>query len=120
MKRPANKICPVCQRKTLAPEGGPNHWRFPPKKLCYSCINLLHGNISDIKTNKKILVKSVKQSEAIFPLYIFDLDMNQIVGKFNDFESVRKELKELEETFPTFKFKVVDTKYHDFTDFFNI
>jgi hypothetical protein len=119
-ERGPNKICPVCKRKSLAPEKSGGRWYFPPKKICYNCVEFLNNGYDKVNANRRILVKTVKESEAIFPLTAFDRTENTYLGKFNDFESLRKELKEYTKTYPASDIRVIDDKYHNFADFFKV
>jgi hypothetical protein len=119
MKRPLNKICPYCKRKSLAPEGKSGDWWFPPKKVCSNCVEFIHGKPSNIKANRRVLVKAVSEAEAIFPLYLFDLRTDELLGIFDStFEAVRQYIRKYLEQFPEARLLITDTKYRNFTDFF--
>lgn len=115
-KRPPNKICPVCGRRSLAPEKRDNDWYFPPKKICYNCTSLEFGDYDEINANRKILIKSTKEEKAVFPLKMFDINDNTHIGNYNDFKTLRNELNMYRSHNPDSKIKIIDTKFHDFTD----
>ena len=91
-KRPPNKECPVCGRKSPAPETSFGKWVFPPQKKCHNCTSLEHKVFKQINANKRILIKSQKQADAVFPLLVLDIDNDELVGIYHDFKSLRRDL----------------------------
>jgi hypothetical protein len=115
-KKPPNKICPKCGRKSLAPEGGPA-WFFPKNKICQNCTSLKFGYFYEINANRRPLIKTVEQSQAVFPLSILDMTENELVGVFRDFKSLKRRLNGYRADYPRSRIKIIDKKYHDFTDY---
>jgi hypothetical protein len=116
-KRPRNKICSKCGRRSIAPEGGPN-WRFPKNKMCFNCTSFLFEVFDQINANLRPLIKTIEQSKAVFPLIVLDTTENKSLGMFGDFRSLRRKLNMYRADYPKSKIKIIDRKYHDFTDYF--
>jgi hypothetical protein len=119
-KRSPNKKCPVCGRKAVAPEMSFGKLVFPPKKKCFNCTSLEAKVFKQINANKRILIKSQKQAEAVFPLTVLDLTNDKLIGKHDDFKSLRENLNKYRTDNPKSEIKIIDKKYHDFTPFFQI
>lgn len=75
-----------------APQKGSDGWYFTRKKICSSCFSFEHGDYYEIRANRRIKIKLVKESEEHFPLTVYDIDANWKIGEFDDFKSLRKEL----------------------------
>lgn len=71
-----------------------------------------------IRANKRIKIKTVEQANKAFPLYVIDMTENEYVGRYDDFASLRKDFSLRRDECPNCKIKIMDTKYHDFTDYF--
>jgi hypothetical protein len=118
-KRPPYRICQICGRKRAAPEKSLGKWRMPPKKkTCYNCTSIQFDDFNDIIANRKILIKSKKEAEAVFPLRLLDMTNNKLIGNYNDSKSLRKSLNLYRAENPKSETKVIDGKYHDFTEHF--
>lgn len=118
-KRPPNKLCVVCGRKEIKPEGSNTEvWFFRRVPKCFKCVMLENEIIEEIKPGKRILIKSVKESEAAFPLRIFDKTKKELVGEFKKANDLRSRLNQYREANPRSKIMILDKKYHDFSDYF--
>lgn len=116
-KRPPYEVCKFCKRKTVAPEKIGDRWRSPPLKKCNNCIALQSRTCNDLNVNRKILIKSRKEEQAVFPLLILDMMYCNLIGIYNDFKQLRRNLNKHLEDYPKSKIKIIDRKYHDFTDY---
>jgi len=121
-KKPANRECPICHRKSVGPEKGPTskRWYFPSKKKCHNCTSLEYRVFNQINANKRILIKSQKQADAVFPLVVLDIDNDELVGMYHDFRSLRRGLNKYRANNLRSKIKIIDKKYRDFTDYFQV
>ncbi len=64
------------------------------------------------------LIKSKRESEAIFLLLVLDRTKNKIVGRFTDAGKLRDRLNSYRSDNPLSTITVIDEKYHDFSGYF--
>jgi hypothetical protein len=118
-ERPPYKECEVCERKMVAPEKGPGgRWTVPPKKVCNNCTSFLNKVFKYMNANRRILIKTKKEEVAVFPLLIINIPKSELIGTYHNFESIRNVLGKYREEIAKLNVKVIDRKYHDFTDYF--
>jgi hypothetical protein len=120
IRRPQNRTCTVCGRKAISPEKSDGKWYFRSTQKCTNCIMLENNYFNEISKRKGILPKSVKESEAAFPLLVLDVTKNELIGKFDDPKVLRKKLNFYRAENLNSKILIIDTKFRDFTEYFNI
>src|SRR5688500_8150009 len=67
-ERPPNRVCEVCGRKAIPPEKRGGKWVFRLVQKCDNCVMFENKLFDEIKKRKGILPRSLKESEAVFPL----------------------------------------------------
>jgi hypothetical protein len=96
--RPQNKVCKICGRKKIHPEkdylrGG---WRYPLKPICYDCLMMQNSLFEHIRA-RKLPRKMNDNAKLLFPLVIFDITSNTVVGKYNTKQEVLSAIAKYQE-----------------------
>jgi hypothetical protein len=85
--RPPNKACRYCCRKKVYPEkcDGGGKWRYPSSQECFDCVMVFDGIFDQIRRHKSMKY----QHPLSFPLTIFDITKNVMVGEYSTKEKVQ-------------------------------
>jgi hypothetical protein len=91
--RPPNKACRYCCRKTVYPEkcngSDSKSWRYPSSQKCFDCVMVHDGIFDQIRRRKKSKNKKEKDQQLLFPLAIFDITKNIMIGEYSTREKVQ-------------------------------
>ena len=119
--RPPYKVCKICGRKRVSPEMRLGKWVMPPKKnTCYNCTSFDFESFNDIIANKRIVIKSKKEADTVYPLRVVDMTRGTLIGIYTDPKTLRRSLNFYRVENEKSKIKIVDKKWHDFTQYFGI
>ena len=81
---------------------------MPPKKnTCYNCTSF------DFESSKK-------EADTVYPLRVVDMTRGTLIGIYTDPETLRRSLNFYRVENEKSKIKIVDKKWHDFTQYFGI
>ena len=117
-KRPPNKICKWCGRKKVTAEMMHNGWGFPPRKdICDSCLSLEYNDFKSVRTNKKRLIKSDNEADALLPLMMID-DAEEKTQLYRDLKSLRKDLQKFDEGYRKSNIRIIDRQFNNLNDYF--
>ena len=133
--RPPNKACRYCCRKKVYPEKCDvgKSWRYPSSQECFDCVMVHDGIFDQINRRRhKSKNKKEKDQQLFFPLTIFDITKNILVGEYSTKEKVQYAIDRYQQQSSSAMQtrnktrKVVDMlvihypDYHDFTDYFTL
>jgi hypothetical protein len=110
-----NKACRYCCRKKVYPEKWYGKWRYPNSQECFDCIMVFDGRFDQIRRNKP--TKKNHQHPLSFPLTIFDITKNVIVGEYNDKEKTQYAIDRYQSKQKKMKVDVLVTHYPNYYDF---
>ena len=117
-RRPPNKRCKWCGRNKVAPEMMHNGWGFPPKKdICDSCLSLEYDDFKYVRTNRKRLIKSDNEADALLPLMMID-DAKGKTYLYTNVNSIKRALKRYDEGYRKSNIRIIDRKFYNVNDYF--
>lgn len=94
---------------------------MPSKKnTCYNCTSFDFESFNDIIANRRIVIKSKNEADTVYPLRVVDMTRGTVVGSYNDPKTLRRSLNFYRAENEKSKVKIVDKKWHDFTEYFGI
>lgn len=95
-----------------------NEWGFPPKKdICDSCLSLEYDEFKSVRTNKKRLIKSDKEADALLPLMMID-DAKKNTQLYRDLKSLREDLERFDEGYRKSNIRIIDRQFNNLNDYF--
>ncbi|SRR5215203_5674162 len=117
-EKPPNRTCKWCGRKMVAPEMMHNGWGFPSKKeVCDSCLSLEYDEFKSVNTNRKVLIKSDKEAEALLPLMMIN-DAQKTTKLYYDLDSLREDLKKFDEGYRKSNIRIIERQFKNLNDYF--
>jgi hypothetical protein len=122
--RPSAKHCRYCCRKKVYPEkcdGDSKCWRYPSSQECFDCVMVHDGIFDQIRRrrHKSKMKKNKKdqQQQLLFPLTIFDITKNIMVGEYSTKEKVQNAIDRYQSAQNKWKVNMLVVHYPDYLDF---
>jgi hypothetical protein len=118
-RRPPNRNCLQCNRKTVYPEKMFGEWFYPREQTCFDCLMIRRSRFDKIRS-RKLPGKMNDRVELLFPLTVYDTSNNTKVGEYHSKQDIlaavnnynqgkKSRVKILVIHYPT---------YYNFTDYF--
>jgi hypothetical protein len=118
-RRPPNKVCPNCSRKSIYPEKDLGDWFYPREQTCFDCLMIRCNRYDKIRC-RKLSGKMSDKAELLFPLTVVDTSNNSNVGEYHNKQDVLAAVdKYKQERKSRAKILVIHySTYYNFTGYF--
>ena len=85
--------------------------------VCKSCASLEYDDFKNVSTNKKRLIKSDDEVDALLPLMMID-DAKGETHLYTNVNSIRRALKRYDEGYRKSNIRIIDRQFYNVNDYF--